>query len=152
MPRPPSTRTTVVSSTAPNPTVSRSQGRSGRLASSASEPRGDAAALVQNDDVGREAQHVLEVMGDQDDRRRHGPAHLVELVVQAAPHLPVDGGEGLVQQQHARLARQGTGHRDALPFTPGQHRQVAIRAVGQVHQREQVGGARLPLAPRAMAQ
>ena len=38
MPRRPSTRLTVVSRTAPKPTVSRSQGRSGRLASSASDP------------------------------------------------------------------------------------------------------------------
>ena len=102
--------------------------------------------------MGREAQHVLEVVGDQDDRRRHGPAHLVELVVQAASHLPVDGGEGLVQQQHPRLTRQGTRHRDALPFAPGQRGRLPLRAVGQVHEREQVGGARLALASRAMAQ
>ena len=98
--------------------MSRSQGRSGRLASSASEPDGDAAALVQDDDVRREAQHVLEVVRDQDNRRRHGPAHVVELVVQPASHLPVDGGERLVQQQHARLTRQGARHRDSLPFAP----------------------------------
>ena len=42
----------------------------------------------------------------------------IPFVVQPASHLPVDGGERLVQQQYPRLTRQGTRHRDSLLLAP----------------------------------
>ncbi|MNP69835.1 hypothetical protein D3C76_1659870 [compost metagenome] len=46
---------------------------------------------------------------------------------QLLAHLGVEGAKGLIEQQHFRLHRQGTGQGDALALTAGKLFRIAIR-------------------------
>ena len=59
-------------------------------------------------------------MGDQNQGDVECPTQLVDLVLETSPHRAVDRREGLIEQQHRRLTRQGSRERHPLPFAARQ--------------------------------
>ena len=95
---------------------------------------------------------VLEIVGDEDQRHVEGPAQPVDLVLETAPDLPIDGGKRLVEQQHVRLARQRPRQRHSLTFAPGQLVRPPGRLPGQVHQGQQRVRAGWAFGARTMSE
>ena len=67
-----------------------------------------------------------------------GHVHLVVEIAQPGPqflaHLGVEGTEGLIQQQHPRLHRQGPGQGHPLALPTGELGGVAVAEPLQLHQ------------------
>mmetsp|Transcript_1013 Transcript_1013/g.2513 ORF Transcript_1013/g.2513 Transcript_1013/m.2513 type:complete len:443 (-) Transcript_1013:3285-4613(-) len=104
----------------------------------------DAAVVHQHDAVGH-LQRLVLVVGDED-------AGDVQLVVQAAQpaaqllaHLGIQRTEGFVQQQHARLHREGTGQRDALALAAGELWRETVGQPVELHELQQLDDALLDL-------
>ena len=62
----------------------------------------------------------------------------------------VDRREGLVEQQHRRLARQRAGDRDALLLPAGKRRRPPVLEAGEVHQRRAARARAARARPREM--
>jgi len=77
---------------------------------------------------------VLEIVGDQNQGDVECPTQLVDLVLEAPPHRAVDRREGLIEQQHRRLARQGSRQRHPLPLAARQFVGPPARPLRQAHQ------------------
>ena len=93
---------------------------------------------LMTDDLLGDVHRLLLVVGHEDGGD-------VDLVVQPAQpgaqllaHLGVEGAEGLVEQQHARLDRQRAGQRHALALPARELRRVAVGQALEVHEREQL--------------
>lgn len=95
----------------------------------------------------------VQVVRDEHDRDRHVAPQVGQQPVQAlAVHL-VDGGEGFVQQQHARLAGQRARHRHALLLAARQPRRSAVLLrFGQAHLVQPAPGLALSLGGRQVQQ
>src|SRR5262245_15702304 len=61
-------------------------------------------------------------------RDDHDPARVepTEPRTQFLAHLGVQRAEGLVEQEHLRLDREGAGERHALPLSTGELRRIAV--------------------------
>ena len=68
--------------------------------------------------VRRQPHHVVEVVGHEDHRHVERPAQRGDLLLKAPPHVAIDGGEWLVEQQHRRLAGQRPREGHPLAFSP----------------------------------
>jgi hypothetical protein len=67
-------------------------------------------------------------------------------------HLCIESAEGLIEQEHAGLHRQGTGQRHPLPLAAGELGGVAVAVTLQLHQREQLLHPVANLGRRPLAQ
>ena len=72
---------------------------------------GDGAAVVDADDIVGESRDVRFVVGDEEDRQAEARLQLAQLVAQADAQRRVERGEGLVEEQRARLGGQGARQR-----------------------------------------
>ena len=63
-----------------------------------------------------------------------------DLVAQLHPHLGVQRGERLVEQQHARLDGERAGQRDPLLLAAGELVGVAVGLLGEAHQVQHLAG------------
>ena len=112
--------------------------------------RRDRPAVVQHQDVRRESQDILEVVGDENQRHLQRAAQAVDLALETPPNGTIDGSERLVEEQHRRLAGQCSGERDALPLAPGQF-VWSFRIVSRkVHRIQQFRCSRPPLRSPTM--
>ncbi len=80
---------------------------------------------------------LVQVVGDQHHRHVEDAAQFGDFAVETLARRLVDGGEGLVEQQHLRLACQRARHRHALLLAAGQLRRPTHLEPRQVHQIEQ---------------
>ena len=144
-------RVTTASKRLPSPTASRSHVKSGRLIRLSQRATRNGPALVQDQQVRRKPDDVVEIMGDEDQRNVERSTQLIDLVLKVPADGSVDSRERLVQEQDRRLARQRTGQRDPLTLAARQRVRPAIHLSGQVHQRQQLLGLRAAFAPRAVA-
>ena len=78
-----------------------------------------------------------------------GDAELLEEVAhldgQAVVQVAVERAQRLVEQEQARLGREGAGQRHPLRLAPGQRGHLAALVAGQADQREQLGHPRVDL-------
>ena len=99
------------------------------------------AAAVDHADPRGEGGCILEGVGDEQGRQAE-PAELVaELVADLAAGDRVEGGEWLVEQEHARVAGQGPGQGDALALAAGELAGPRAAEVGDPEPVEQVGAS-----------
>ena len=56
-------------------------------------------------------------MADQKNRHAAGVAQVLQRIKASGAHVPVEGAETLVKQQHWLIAQQGAGEGDALLLT-----------------------------------
>lgn len=112
---------------------------------------GHLSATIEQQQVCRQAHDVLEVVRDEHERCAGLALQHVDFVLQSTPHAAVDGGERLVEQQHGRVARKGTGDRDALALAARQLVRILRRVLLEMHAREQRTRAHVALMPRPMA-
>ena len=107
--------------------------------------------MIENHQVRRQPDDVVEVVRDEDQRNVERSSQLVDLILQPPSHRTIDGGKRFVEQEHRRLARECTRQRDPLALTARQLVRPAIVVIGQVHQVEQLIGARARRSPRGDA-
>ena len=105
--------------------------------------RGVVRGAEQDDAVG-EVERLLDVVRDEQDRRRLGGVHLAQQVLHLQPGQRVEGAERLVEQQDAGVAGQGPGERRRA--APSRRRPAAAAARPSPRARRGAG-ARRP-APR----
>ena len=96
------------------------------------------AALVHDDDLVRELERLVLVVGDEQRRHAELAVQLVEPVPQVLAHPGVQRAERLVQQQHARTGRERAGERDALALPAGELVGVAVGERRELHELEQL--------------
>ena len=75
---------------------------------------GHRPALLEQQQVRRQAHHIVEVVRHQDERNVERPAQLIDLVLQAPAHAAVDRGKRFVKEQDRRIASERARERDAL--------------------------------------
>ncbi len=90
-------------------------------------------------------------MGDEERRDAEFLLEPPDLLAQGQAHLGVEGGQRLVEQQHARAQGEGPGQRDALLLAAGQLVRVALALVAEADQFQQLGGAGAPLGRADLA-
>src|ERR1700687_5859710 len=79
---------------------------------------------------------LLEVVGDEDNRRTGGSPQRKELVFHQRSRLHVEGAEGLVHQQDLWLVDQALRERDALPHPTRQLIRIAVLEAGEPDTRD----------------
>ena len=84
------------------------------------------AAGAHHGDPVTETDRLLDVVGDEDDGLADLRLQAQELRLQPLAHDRVDGGEGLVHQQHRRVRGQRAGHAGALPLPAGELVRVPV--------------------------
>ena len=62
----------------------------------------------------RQPHHVVEIVGDENQRDVERLAQPIDFILKMAAHHPIDRGKRLVEQQDRRLTRQRPRQRDAL--------------------------------------
>src|SRR5919108_3051907 len=75
-------------------------------------------SMRQHDDPIRQIDGLVDVMRHEEDRDAELLAHPQDEVLEVAPGLRVDRGEGLVHQQHRGLVRERSGDCDTLLHPP----------------------------------
>ena len=103
------------------------------------------AALVEDDHGVGEGEGLLLVVGDVDEGDAELLVHLLELDLHVLAHLEVQGGEGLVEEEHLGLVHDGAGDGDALLLAAGEGFHVAVLVVGHGHELEDLADALLDL-------
>ena len=83
----------------------------------------------------------------------HAPVDVLDELEDAAGGGRVQGGGGLVAQQHLGVAGQGPGNGDALLLPAGELHRIGVGLVGQAHDVQILQGAlpRLPLGTPAIS-
>ena len=131
---PPSRRTTKASAGR-----SRSSRRRAELAQ---------AALDDDAEAPGQRRRVLGVVGHEQRREPEPGQHVLQLAADDGAGLGVERRERLVEQQHAGVARQRPGQRDALALAAGQRARALVGQVVDAHPRQQLGRpARAPPKP-----
>lgn len=125
------------------PTNSATNGVAGRSYNSAGAAHCSSLPAVQDGDPVGHRQRLHLVVGDEHGGDAEGQLEPADLLAQVRPHLGVQRGERLVEQEHARAQCQGAGERDALLLAAGHLVRVAVAVVGEPHQVQEFGG---PLA------
>ena len=110
------------------------------------------AALAEHADLVADGEGFFLVVGDQDGAGAARLEDVAHFAAQAAAQLHVQVGEGLVEQQQARLRRQGAGQRDTLLLAAGEFVRVALAQVAELDQIEQLAGDALALGVLADAE
>ena len=111
------------------------------------------AAHPHHGDLVAEADGLVDVVGDEQDRLAQVALQAQQLVLQVDAHDGVDRGERLVHQQHRGVAGQRAGHADALLLPAGELRGVALRERRvEADALEHLGGPRPRLTPRQALQ
>ena len=103
------------------------------------------AGVERNDPV-RQQDRLIHVIGDEDHRLLVFFPDGFDLVLQLGTGQGVECRQGLIEQQHVRVHRQGARHRHALPHAAGQFRRQPVRCMGQAHKLHiflRAGGARV---------
>src|SRR3990167_8620452 len=89
------------------------------------------AGLVENQQAGAEAEALAQVVGD----HKYGELGFVPQLQQQAVHVladaGVEGAEGFVEQQHARLHDQRLGNRQALLHAAGELAGVFVQGMAE---------------------
>ena len=93
--------------------------------------------MVQDGHLIRDRQRLLGIMGDKQGTGAAGGQHGRQLAPQPLPHLHVQVGEGLIQQHHAGLGRQGPGQGEPLPLASGEFMGIAVLQPLQAEQGKQ---------------
>ena len=83
-------------------------------------------ALVHHDDAVRHGERLLLVVRHHDGGDAEPALQRADLVAQAHPHLGVEGGERLVEQQQARRGRERARQRHALLLTAGELHRIFV--------------------------
>ena len=109
-------------------------------------------AVLEHADLVADGEGFLLVVGDQDGAGAARLEDLAHLVAEAAAQLDVEVGEGLVEQQQARLRRQCAGQGHALLLAAGQFMGVALAQGAEIDQFEHLGGDALALRVLADAE
>ena len=100
------------------------------------------APAVQDAHAVREHRGLVEVVGDEDHRHREVAAQRGELAVEDLARAAVHGRERLVEEEHARIARERPRHRHALLLAAGELGRAARFQPLQVHAVEERARAR----------
>jgi hypothetical protein len=106
---------------------------------------------VDPDHIVGESRDVGFVVGDKKNRQGETRLQLAQLVAQPDAQRRVERGEGLVEQQRARLGGQGAGQRGALPLAAGELVGVAVGERPDLEGIEPAVGRGQRLAPARIA-
>ena len=93
--------------------------------------RGELAQLAVDEDadlVG-ERRRILVVVSDEQGRQAELPQQLLQLAAHLDLRVRIERGERLVEEQHARVARQSAGKRDALTLAARELGRPCLREV-----------------------
>ncbi|WP_290653589.1 hypothetical protein [Aquisalimonas sp.] len=77
-------------------------------------------------------------MGDVQRRGAQLPQQPGQVVAHLLAQLRIEVGQGLVEQQHARLCGQGAGNGDPLLLAPREFAGIAFVHAAEVHQLQQL--------------
>ena len=99
----------------------------------------------------RQPHHIVEVVGHEDHRHVERPPQRGDLLLKTPPHVAIDGGERLVEQQHRRLAGQRPRERHPLALAAGELAAAAAAPCSSnLTEREQLPRAPGPVGARQM--
>ena len=99
-------------------------------------------ALVHDHDPVAHLERLLLVVGHEDAGDPDLVVQPAQPAAQLLAHLRVQGAEGLVEEQHLGLHRQGAGQGHALALAAGELRGVAVAQPVELHQLQEVGDLR----------
>src|SRR5690606_30728778 len=102
-------------------------------------------AAFHDADAGADAHGFFDVVGNEDDGAAMGLLQLQQHVLHFAALERVEGGKGLVHDDHRRVHRQGTGQPDTLLHAAGKFVRVLVREGRQANLFEHFHGALLAL-------
>src|SRR5690606_15739215 len=94
---------------------------------------------------------LLLIVRNIEDGHVEAPLQALEFELEMGPKLLVQGPEGLVHQEHARLEHERACERHPLLLAAGQLSRHPVGEIRQLHQLENAVGAREDLAPRYTA-
>ncbi len=110
------------------------------------------AASVHHRDAISQSHGFFLVVGDEDGGHARGVVDAPQLIAKLGAHLAVERSERLVQEEQARLDRQGPGHRGALALAARELVRKALAEPLDARQGEEFGDPRGDrLARRALA-
>ena len=98
-------------------------------------------AVVEDGDAVGELDRLFLVVGDEDGGVAGAVVDLAQPAAQLPPDLGVEGAEGLVEEEHARLDGERAGERDALALAAGELRRVAVLEPAQLDEVEKLHDA-----------
>ena len=98
----------------------------------------------------RETHDIVEIMGHEEQRHVERSTQLVDFILETPADRAINGGKRFVEQQHGRLAGQGSRQGHALTLAARQLVWSPGHLAGQVHQIQQRFRARAPRGARAM--
>ena len=99
-----------------------------------------------------QAHDVLEIVCHEHERDIERASQLVDLVLQTPAHGAIDRGKWFVQEQHGRFAGEGPCQRDTLALASRKLLWAAVVTIGEVHEVEQLVGARASLTGGPMTE
>ena len=105
-------------------------------------------AVVHHADPVGHRHRLLLVVGDDDEGHAEPPLQLHQFELGAFAQLLVERGQGLVEQQHPRTARQRARQRHALPLAAGKLVRLALLQALEFYQRDHLGDADVDLGTR----
>src|SRR5207302_1677106 len=92
----------------------------------------DLGAEVEERDPVSDADRLVDVVGDEDDRLVKPLLDAQKLVLETFAGDPVDSAEGLVHEQDGRVRTQRAGEADALLLTARKLVRVAVAILGRI--------------------
>ena len=97
--------------------------------------------MVDHGDPVAHRERLFLVVGHVHERDADLRLQLLQLHLQLAPQLGVEGAERLVEQQHRGLEHQGAGQGDALLLPAGELAGLARRVARQLHELQRLADA-----------
>ena len=95
-------------------------------------------AFAHHDDGVAQGEGLFLVVGDVYEGDAQLLVHLFEFHLHVLAHLQVEGGKGLVEEQHFGFVDDGTGYGNALLLSAGEGVHVAVFIVGHAHHAERL--------------
>ena len=106
--------------------------------------------MVDHGDLVGDLHRLLLVVRDEDGRDVHLLVQPAQPLAQLGPDTRVERAEGLVEEEHLRLDREGAGEGHPLALATGELRRIAVTELLQLHQLEQLVDARPDLVLRPL--
>ena len=82
----------------------------------------------------RQVESLVDIVRDQDDRRRFGGMNVEEQILHGEPSQRVESTEGFVEHEHTGTAREGSGESRTLCHSPGDLARAKLTRLFELHE------------------
>ena len=82
----------------------------------------------------RQVERLVDIVRDQDDRRRFGGMNVEEQILHGEPSQRVESTEGFVEHEHTGTASEGSGESRTLCHSPGDLARAKLTRLFELHE------------------